>query len=253
VVKEEKLKAVEDMKKLIEQYSVIAIIDMHKLPSKQLQEIKKQMEKNTIIKVVKKSILLHALKGAQKENVAELETIIPLQPGIAFTQFNAFQFYLTLDKLKSPTFAKDGDVTEEDIVIMPGPTSLMPGPVITELNKVGIVAGVEEGKIAIKKEAKIAKKGDKISKPLASVLRKLKIQPVKVGVNIVGIYDNGKLFKKDILSLVGETYINKMKDAYRNALNLSVSMFYPTKENIKLLLAKAFNNAKALEKLGGSK
>lgn len=51
----------------------------------------------------------------------------------------------------------------------------MAGPVISEFAKVGLIAGVEEGKVAIKKDKVVAKKGDEISKELAGVLRKLKI------------------------------------------------------------------------------
>ena len=42
MVREEKIKATEKMKELIGKYPVICILDMHKLPSKQFQEIKKK-------------------------------------------------------------------------------------------------------------------------------------------------------------------------------------------------------------------
>jgi large subunit ribosomal protein L10 len=163
-----------------------------------------------------------------------------------------FRFYLMISKLKLSGFAKEGDIAPENIIIPAGPTSLLPGPVISELNKAGIPVGIEEGRISVKKDAMVAKKDDKISKELAIALRKLNVKPMKIGLNIVAIYDNGKIYGKEVLSLVGENYLNKLKEALNQALNLSVGICYPTKENIKLLLAKAFNNAKALEsRLGG--
>jgi len=252
--KEEKLKAVEELKKLIEESSVIGIIDAFKLPTKQLQDIKKQLRDKVTIKLVKKSILLHAIRNAKKDKITELEKIIPLQPAILFTNSEPFKFYLTVDKMKSPTFAKEGDISEEDILITAGPTSLLPGPAISELSKVGLVAGVEEGKIAIKRDKVVAKKGDKISKELASVLRKLKIEPIKVGINIFALFENGMVYKKDVLVLVGDNYINKLKQAFNEALNLSVAIGYPTKDNIGYLLSKAYQNAKYIEsKIGGVK
>jgi large subunit ribosomal protein L10 len=252
VVKEEKLKQVEELKKKIEKYSTICLLDMFKLPSKQLQQIAKELRGKAEIKVAKKSILIHAIRGLSKEKISELENHLPSLPAIIFTNLDAFRFYSAIDKLKSPTFVKEGDIAEEDIEIKAGPTSLLPGPVIGELSRAGIPAGIEEGKIAIKKDVIVAKKGDKISKALADVLKKLKIQPIKIGLNIVAIYENGKIYLKDILELI-KTYPEKLKEAFNQALNLSINISYPTKENIKFLLVKAFNTAKNLERIGGVK
>jgi len=253
MVKEEKLKQVEELKEKIDEYSVIGLIDMNKLPSKQMQEIKKQVRGTAEIKMVKKSVMTRAIQGAKKENVKEIEKHVPTQPAILFTNTEPFKFYSIIDKLKSPTFAKEGDISPEEIFIAAGPTSLMPGPVISEFAKVKIPAGVEEGKIAIKRDTVVAKQGDVISKDLANILRKLKIEPIKIGMNVVALFDKGQIYTKDVLSLVGEVYINKTKQAFTEALNLSVSIAYPTKQNIKQLLAKAYQQAKAIESNIGGK
>lgn len=251
MVKEEKIKQVEELKKLFGKYSVVCLLDMFKLPSKQLQEIKKELREKAEIKMVKKAVLLHAMEGLDK-SVSDLEKHIPSQPAIIFTKLEPFRFYSTIDKLKSPTFAKEGDIAEEDVEVKAGPTSLLPGPAISELTRAGIPAGVEEGKIAVKKDVVVAKKGEKISKFLADALKKLKIQPVKIGLNIVAINENGKIYLKEVLDLI-KTYPEKLKEASSHALNLSINISYPTKENINFLLTKGFNAAKSLEKIGGGK
>jgi len=247
MVKEEKKQQVEKLRQLIEQYPVIGIIDMHKLQSKQLQIIKKKMRGKAVITLTKKSILTHAIHAAKKEKILELEKILPQQPGIAFTELGGFNFYGTINKMKSSTFAKAGDIAISDIVVSEGPTDLLPGPAITELTRVGIPAGVVDGKIAVKKEKVVVKKGDAISAELSVALRKLKIEPMEVGINIVAIFENGMIYTKDSLSLVGEGYVNKLKQAYTEALNLSVAVGYLTKQNIKLLLVKAIRSARAIE------
>jgi large subunit ribosomal protein L10 len=252
MVREEKIKQVEELVREIEKSSVIGIIDMFKLPSKQLQEIRKKLRGKAELKTIKKSVFLHVIKKSKKEKISELEKLIPSELAMIFTGEEPFKFYLEIDKLKSPTFAKEGDETEEDIEIKAGATSLLPGPVISELGKVGIPAGVEEGKIVIKEDVTVAKKGDKISKELADVLKKLKVQPVKVGLNIVLIYKDGKIYSKEVLDLI-KTYPDHLKGAFNQALNLSVAINYPTKESIKFLLIKNINAAKALEKFGGGK
>jgi len=247
LVKEEKIKQVGELEKLLTSYKTVGIIDLYKLPNKQMQEIKKSIRDVAILKVVKKSTLLHALKKEKMGKIGELEKIIPLQPGLVLSNINAFKFYTKIDKLKSLTYAKEGDVVGDEILITAGPTSLLPGPVISEFGKVGLVAGVEEGKVAIKKDKVVAKKGDNVSKELASILRKLKIQTIKVGLNVVAMYDDGFIYKKDVLSLVGDNYINKVKGAFQQALNLSVNIIYPTKESIGYILAKAYQQAKVIQ------
>jgi large subunit ribosomal protein L10 len=253
MVSEQKIADVEKLRKMIEEYPIVGIIDMFKLPSRPLQNVKKKIKDEGIIKITKKSTLLLALKNAKKDGMNKLVEIVPKQPAIFLTKMDPFKFYAIVNKVKTAAPAKEGDVAPGDIKVSAGPTNLMPGPAISELTKVGIPAGVEEGKIAIKKDVVAAKKGTIITKPLANALRKLNIEPMLIGVNIVGIFDKGMIYSKDALSLVGEGYLNKLKEAFSYALNLSVSISYPTKQNIGFLLAKAAREANTLEKLSGGK
>ncbi len=249
MAKEQKIKAVEELRKLIDSYSTVGIIDMNKLGAKQLQEVKKALRRKANIMITKKTILLRAIRSSSREKIGDLEKLAPLQPAIVLTNEDPFKFYAVASKLKSPTFAKEGDVAEDEIFVAAGPTGLMPGPVISEFAKVKIPAGVEEGKISVKKDTVVAKKGDKISKDLAVILRKLKIQPINVGIIISAVYEKGMIYVKDTLDLVGENYLNKIKQAFNEALNLSVAIGYPTKENVAQLLAKAYRQAQAVEKI----
>lgn len=102
----------------------------------------------------------------------------------------------------------------------------------------------------MKKQSTILKKGQTVTKDIAGVLRKLKLQVAEIKLNVKSIFD-GILYNKEILELV-EVYPQKLKEAFNQALNLSVSISYPTKENIKYLLMKAYQRGKILEKkIGG--
>lgn len=247
MVKEAKLAQVDALAKKLDSTNVIGLLDMHKLPSKQYQEIQKQIRDNVEVAMVKKSVLLHAIEKSKKEKIKEFAEKIPEQPALVFTNLDPFKFYIAVSRLRSPNYAKESDVAESEIEVTAGPTDLMPGPAINEFSKLGIPAGVEGGKIAVKRDKVVAKKGDVISKDLASVLRKLKIQPVSVGLNVVAVYDGGTIYLKDVLSLAGQVYIDQTLLAHQHAINLSVGIGYPTKENIGMILAKAQRQAQALE------
>ncbi len=250
MVKEEKLKAVEMLREEIEKTPVIGLIDMHKMPSKQLQEIRKSLRGKAKIKMVKNIILKFAIDGAKKEKIKDIEAFMPKQPAIILTDIETFRLYTLVNKLRSKTFAKEGDIAKEDIWVSAGPTSLMAGPAISELQQAGVPASIESGKIVVKKDACVVKEGETISAVKANALRKLKIEPMEVLLNIVAVYASGDIYTKDVLILTTE-YPQMLSQAFNNALNLSVSIVFPVKENIKHLLAKANQAAKAISGLAG--
>lgn len=250
MVKEEKLEKVKTLKQELEKSPVIVFIDMHKMPSKQLQEIRKGLRGVARIKMVKKSTLKFAIDYVEKEGVKELETHIPTQPAIAFTDMEAFKLYKFVDGLRFKTYAKEGDIATEDVWVSAGPTNLVAGPVISELQQAGVPASIESGMIKIRKDVCIVKKGEEIPAVKAGVLRKLKIEPMEVTLNVVAIYEKGSIYTKDALEIT-KTFPDMIIKAFNNAMNLSVFIAFPTKENIKNLIAKAARSANAIRGLVG--
>ncbi len=240
-MKQEKAKSLEELESMLKKYKTIGIVDMLKVPTKQFQLIKKSLGDGVVIKISKKSLIELAMKNSGKNLIANL----PKHPGIVFTELEPFEFFKKVNGLTFKTYAKEGYVAKEDVEVQPGPTELLPGPAISELQKVGIIAGVEGGKIAVKKVSKILKKDQIVSNDVSSVLRKLKMQIAEIKLSVDVLFD-GSLYTKDILELV-EIYPDKLKEAFNQALNLSVSINYPTKENVKYLLLKAYQEGKALE------
>lgn len=250
MVSEEKVKKVEELKKKMKEFPVIGVMDLYKLPSSELQKIRKEIKEFVILEVVKKRLLKLAIEGCEKENLTKLIDLIPNQACLILSKENAFKLYSSLSSFKLNMFAKEGDIAPEDIKLSAGATNLPAGPIISELTRVGIPVGIEAGRIVIKKDITLVKKGEIISKDVANALRKLEIKPIVFSLNVLGIYDGGKVYDKAVLDLV-KTFPQKIKEAYQYALNLSINICYPTKDNIKFLIAKAFNNAKAIERIGG--
>ncbi|MGC9200693.1 MAG: 50S ribosomal protein L10 [Candidatus Aenigmatarchaeota archaeon] len=245
--REEKIALAEEIAKEMKNYKTVGLIDLFKLPTKEFKELRKALENKAKIKVVKKSTLKFACEKAGEEykKLLDLEFY---QIGIIFSNENPFSLFKEISSLEIETFAKENDIAEEDIWVYSGPTQIKAGPSISEFAKLKIPAGVEAGFIAVKKDTLVAKKGDKITKELASLLRKLKIKPIKVRLNVLAILHEGKLYPKEVLSLVLE-YPKLLIQAYQKAFNLSINIDYPTKENINILISKYYLKAKSLENL----
>ena len=246
MVKQEKIQALKEIIENCRKYPVIGLIDMYKIPSKQLQNMRKDLRNQVIIKMYKKKIIQKAFSELKLENLMKLYEYNPKKPGIVFSNLNPFKLYKMFDKSKTPAFAKEGDIAPYDIIIKEGPTKLPAGPAIGELQRAKIPAMVKEGKIHVSKDTVIAKKDAVITAELASLLKKLEIQPMEMGVNVLAAWENGIVFDSSVLAVNEKDYINKLQFAYQNALNLSVGISYPTKHSIKLLIQKAFINAKTL-------
>ncbi len=242
-VKPEKIKAVEDLAKLISNYNVVGILNLYKTPASVLQKTKTILREKAVIKVAKKSIIIRALEKAGKDKLKEF---VKDYPALILTNQDPFKVYNFLQKKKIPAFAKPGDIAEKDIEVKAGPTDLMPGPAISTLTKVKIPAKVEGGKIAIMKDKVVCKAGEKISLDLASALQLLKLKPMEIGLNIIAFEEKGIIYTKEQLLIDEEKVFNDFQIAVQNAFNLSINSGYPTKETISFMITKAFLNAKQL-------
>ncbi|MBI2084195.1 MAG: 50S ribosomal protein L10 [Candidatus Aenigmarchaeota archaeon] len=240
---ENKEKELRVLKQLLGMYNTIGLVDMLKMPAKQLQEIKKNLGNEVVIKISKKSLLKMALEESRFKPMIEH---LPKQPALILSNSEPFAIFKKINSMRFKTYAKEGDVALSDVAVQPGPTELLPGPAISELQKVGIIAGVEGGKIAVKKASTILKRDAVISKDLAGVLRKLKIQAAEVKLKVDSFYD-GMLYPRDVLEMV-ETYPKKLGEAIREDLMFSINIGYPTKENIKYLIAKVNQQEIALKR-----
>jgi len=247
MVSERKKQEVNRIRELIEKYPVIGILDLFKMPSRQLQSIRKSLRENVLMKMYKKRLIKLALKDVKgKKDIEKLDKFTPKEPALIFTEMNAFKLSKTLKKNKSLRYAKENDIAPDDIVVRAGPTSLMAGPAIGELQRVKIPAMVKEGRIHVREDTVVVKKGEVISSQLANVLKKLDIQPMEVGINLLGLWENGVFYEKEILDVDEELYVQNIKEAYTHALNLCVNVCYPNKESIKILLRKAYQYGKNL-------
>lgn len=246
MVKEEKIAALEEIKENVKKYPVVGIVDLYKMPSEQLQAIRKELRGEVLIKMYKKKIIQKAFSELNLNNLSKLCEYNPRQPVLVFTKINPFKLYKLFEKSKTPTYAKEGDIAPYDIVVKEGPTKLPPGPVIGELQRAKIPAMVKEGKIHISKETVVAKKGSVITAELAGLLKKLEIQPMEIGVNLLAVWEKEIIYDSSLLAVNEEEYKSKLVKAYQDALKLSVEIAFVTPENVSLLLRKAFMHAKSL-------
>ncbi len=247
-VAEYKKKIVTEFVDLMKQYPIVGAVNMENLPASQLQTMREKLRGTVLIKMTKRRLLNIALDKAEefKPGISKLKESLIGMPAMLFTEENPFKLYKTLAKSKSKAPAKAGQVAPNDIVVSAGPTNFAPGPIIGELGSFGIKAGIENGKVAIKEDKVVAKRGDVISPKLAAILTRLEIYPMEVGLDLVAVYEEGSILTKDILEVDESEYIEKIKLAHSYAYNLAIESSFFTAETTTQLLVKAYSTAKNL-------
>jgi len=247
MVSKRKEREVEEIKELIEKYPVVGLIDLFKMPSRQLQSIRKTMRKDALIKMCKKSVLSLAIKKVTgKENIQKLSELQVKEPTLILSNIDAFKLFKALKKSKSPGYAKTNDLATDDILVPAGPTNLMAGPAIGEFQRAKIPAMVKEGKIHVREDVVVVKKNQVISAQLANLLKKLDIQPMEIGINVLAVWEGEVVYDKNILDVDEDVLTQRMKEAHAYALNLSLNLCYPNEESIKILILKGYQHGRNL-------
>lgn len=244
-VNNDKKKIVKELGSLIEKYPIIGVVNMENLPAPQLQKMRQSLRGKVEIRMTKSSLIKIALKNSSKNLLALAERIEGM-PALIFTNDNPFKLYKTLSASKSPAPAKPGQKAPRDVIVPAGKTSFAPGPVIGELGQLGIKAGIEDGKVAIKQDKLLVKEGEIFTQKAAEILTRLGIMPMEVGLNVVAVFENGTIFDKKILEVDEKQYIKDLQRLHSEAMNLAIKIAYASKDTINLLLSKAHREATAV-------
>jgi len=245
-VLKEKTSEIEAIKDLLKGYKSIGIASLQKVRAAQLQELKKNLAGKVYMRVLKNKLTKFAIEDIGRDDLKKLEEYLEGANLFLFTNLNPFKLALLLERGKVKTTAKSGDVAAMDVVIPTGNTGQPPGPIIGQLNAVGLPTRIESGSVWVSKDTLVVRKGEPISMRLAAVLSKLGIKAVEAGLSMRAILDEGLMIDGEQLKIDIEEMRKNFEQSHREALALSLSIAYPTPENITMLLQTAHQKAFAL-------
>ncbi|HUK27172.1 MAG TPA: 50S ribosomal protein L10 [Candidatus Acidoferrales bacterium] len=267
----------DDLTELLKTHSVVAVADLQKVRSSQIQEIRKKLRGKADLIVAKNTILRKAAEKSanEKQNMDKFADSLTGSKVLIFTQMNPYELIIFLNKNKVRVPAKGGDIATGDIMIPAGNTGMQPGPVISEFNEAKVQTRIEGGSIFVAKDTVVVQKGDVIPVKTASLLSKLGMKPMEAGLSLSYAYDHGLILtpndlefnldkmKDDISSaarlafgvaveasiLLPETAPAILGKAYRQAVSVSVESGFFTKQTADLIIKRAYANMKALSSM----
>jgi large subunit ribosomal protein L10 len=245
-VLEAKSSEVESIKDILKEYKSIGIASLKKVRASQLQELKKSMTGKVYLRVLKNTLIKIALEEMNQAELKKLEAYLDGSNVFLFTDLNPFKLALLLERGKVKTTAKSGDIAAMDVVIPSGNTGQPPGPVISQLNAVGLPTRIESGSVWISKDTLVVRRGEIINERLAGVLSKLGIKAVELGISMRAVFDNGLIITGDQLKVDVDATRKSVQASNGEAFALALEIGYASKDTIKPLLQRAHQKAVAL-------
>ncbi len=242
-VAEWKKDEVANLKNLINSYEVVGMANLADIPAPQLQQMRRTLKDSATLKMSRKTLMSLALNDSEKAQIETLEDYMEGQPALIFTNMNPFKLYKILENSKTPAPAKAGSIAPEDIIVPKGDTAFKPGPVLGELQKAGIPAKIEKGKIVITNDKVIVEAGEVIPRDVASILTRLEIFPLEVGIDLRAAYEDETIYTSDLLTVDEEKTLADVQKAFTQALNLSVEAVIFNKESTPLIIQKAVSQS----------
>ncbi len=240
-----KTRTVAEIKEIVKGKKVVGIVSLLNLPSAQFQEIKKKVRDAAKIKVARSRLIRMALDSASKEYQV-LDKYIEGPCAVIASDLDPFELYRIIKKNRTKAYAKPGMIAEDDIIVEAGDTGIPAGPALGELKAAGLNVKLDKGKIVVASDTVFVKKGEIITPEKASVLAKLDIKPMEIGLKIKALYSDGIVYEPEVLDVDTEELFNSFVQAHAQAVNLSVNAGIINKYSAEALLVKAVSEARAL-------
>jgi large subunit ribosomal protein L10 len=234
-----------ELVEFLERYDSIGVVDLTGIPSRQLQDMRRELHGTAALRVSRNTLIERALAEVD-EGLEDLTEHVSGQVGLIGTNENPFGLYQQLEASKTPAPINAGEIAPNDVVIPEGDTGIDPGPFVGELQTIGANARIDGGSIKVVEDSTVLSAGEEVSADLANVLGELGIEPKEVGLDLRGVFSEGVLFSPEELDIDVEEYVADLEAASSAARNLALNAEYPTARTAPSMLAKAAGEAKSV-------
>ena len=244
-IPEWKRREVEELTAFLDRYDSVGIVDITGIPSRQLQDMRRDLHGTAELRVSRNTLIEQALADGA-DGLEALTEHVSGQVGLIGTDDNPFGLYRRLEESKTSAPINAGETAPNDIVIPEGDTGVDPGPFVGELQNVGANARIEGGSIAVLEDSTVLEAGGTVTDELAGVLGELGIEPKEVGLDLRGVFSDGVTFAPEDLVLDVEEYREDVAAAAGAGRSLAVETGFPATGAVGLVLSTGTADAKQL-------
>jgi len=239
---------VSDLHSLLTSGETLAVIDIHGVPASAMFGMRAELRSSMKIQVAKKRLMKIAWERAGYD-LSDLENLYAsaVQPAlVSSSTLNSFEVFTELKKTEAGRAAKPGDIAPYQIVVEKQDTGMPPGPIVGDLNSVGIPAKIMGGSVQIQKRTVILEEGEVFEGELGMMLSKIGINPMVTGLRLCGTLEDGALFEPSTLDIDYEQFEQDLIGVAAGGFNLACNITWFTTQTMPTLLAKASGEALAV-------
>jgi len=239
---------VSDLVEVLNNGETLAVIDIHGVPAGAMIGMRATLRDNMKIQVAKKRLMKLAWEQVGNES-EDLDSLFQgvVQPAlVSSSAMNSFEMFSELKKTEAGRAAKPGDIAPHEIVVEKMDTGMPPGPIVGDLNSVGIPAKIMGGSVQIQKRTVILKEGDVFEGEMGMMLSKIGINPIVTGLRLCGTLEGGTVFAPSTLDLDLEQFESDLISYGAGAFNLACNITWFTSQTMPTLIAKASGEALAV-------
>lgn len=239
---------VSDLVDLLKSGDTIAVIDIHGVPAGAMIGMRATLRESMKIQVAKKQLMRIAWQqvGNDSENLDTLFEGVVQPALVSSSSMNSFELFSELKKTEAGRAAKPGDIAPHEIVVEKMDTGMPPGPIVGDLNSVGIPAKIMGGSVQIQKRTVVLKEGDVFEGEMGMMLSKIGINPIVTGLRLCGTLEDGTVFAPSTLDLDLEQFESDLIGYAAGAFNLACNITWFTSQTMPTLIAKASGEALAV-------
>jgi large subunit ribosomal protein L10 len=235
-----KREEVDELIAVLEGYDSVGVVSFAGIPSRQLQDMRRDLHGSAELRVSRNTLLRRALEETDNGDLTEY---VSGQVGLIGTNDNPFGLFKELEASKTPAPINAGEVAPNDVVIPEGDTGIDDGQFIGDLKQVGVDSRFQEGGITVTEESTVLEAGEEVGDLLAGVLSTLEIEPKEVGLDLRAVLSDGVLFHPEDLAIDVDEYREDVTSAATGARNLAIEAGIPEPGVVGALLSKAQSDA----------
>jgi len=235
---------VEKLNKLISSYNKVLIVGADNVGSHHMQQIRRSIRDKANLIMGKNTMVRRVIRTSHPQ----LQSLLPYikgNVGFVFTDADLSDVRNQLLALRVSAPAKVGAVSPVDVIIPKGDTGLEPTQTAF-LQALNIATKINKGQIQIINDKQILSVGDKVGNSEATLLSKLGIRPFSYGLSVQVIFDDGFIYKPDVLDITANDIFTKFSEGVSKVAQLSLQIGYPTLASVPHSFARAFKNILAI-------
>jgi len=237
------------LEKFLSEFKSVFIVNVDNVGSNQMHQIRRALRAHGEVLMGKNTMVRRGLRiligEKEKTEYEKLLSFVRGNIGFVFTNsdLKTVREIITSNRVAAP--ARAGAIAPVDVFVPAGNTGMEPGQT-SFFQALGIPTKIARGTIEITQDVHLVKVTEKVGASEATLLNKLNISPFTYGMTVIQIYDDGTIFKPEVLDISEDDLIKTFLSSATTISCISLATGYLTLPAIPHIFINTYKNVLAV-------